>query len=71
MKGLQLFGLGEVIQKYLEACKENFVMVSDDVDANYLFSLMCPEYPGDGTTPKQIEKSVLGFFTFQFTSQVK
>ena len=62
MKGLQLFGLAEVIQKYPEACKEIFVMGSDDVNANYLFSLMYPEYSEDGTMLKQIEESLMDHF---------
>lgn len=62
MKGLQLFGLSEVIQKYPEACKEIFIMGSDDVNANYLFSLMYPEYSEDGTTLKQIEESIMDLF---------
>ena len=59
MKGLQLFGLAEAIQKYTEACKEIFIKGSDKVDANYLFSLMFPEYSEDGTTLKQIEESIM------------
>ena len=62
MKGLQLFGLAEVIQKYPEACKEIFIVGSDGVDANYLFSLMCPEYSEDGSTLKQIEESIMDLF---------
>ena len=62
MNGLQLFGLSKVIQKYPEACKEVFIMGSDDVDANYLFLLMYPEYSEDGTTLKQIEESIMGLF---------
>ena len=62
MKGPQLFGLSEVIQKNPEACKEIFIMVSDYVDANYLFSLMYPEYSEDGTTLKQIEESIMDLF---------
>ena len=62
MKAFQLFGLSEVIQKYPEACKEIFIMGSDVVDANYLFSLMYPEYSEDGTTLKQIEESIMDLF---------
>ena len=64
MNGLQLFDLSEVIQKYPEACKEIFIMGSDDVDANYLFSLMYPEYSDDGTTLKQIEESIVDLFQY-------
>ena len=59
MKGLQLFGLAEAIQKYTEACKEIFIKGSDKVGANYLFLLMFPEYSEDGTTLKQIEESIM------------
>ena len=62
MKGLQLLGPADIIRKYPEACKEMFIMGSDDVDANYLFSLMCPEYSEDGTTLKHIEESIMDLF---------
>ena len=62
LKGIEFFALTEVIQKYPEACKEIFIMGSDAVDANNLFSLMFPEYSEEVVTLKQIEESIMDLF---------
>ena len=63
MKGLELYGLAEIIQCNPELCKPLFVRVSvEDVDANYVLSLMKPNFSLEGSSRKEIEESVMDSF---------
>ena len=64
MKGLELYGLAELIKQNPESCKPLFVRGSvQGVDANYVFSLMKPNFSLDGSSRKEIEESVM--YSFQ------
>ena len=61
---LDAYGLRSIIQTHPEACKPLFVQdVSshDAVDANYLFSSLCPEYAPEGSTRREVEESMMDF----------
>ena len=63
MKGLELYGLAEIIKHNPESCKPLFVMGSvEDVDANYVFSLIKPNFSLEGSSRKEIEESVMDSF---------
>lgn len=60
MKGLEFYGLAELIKQNPESCKHLFLMGSvRSVDANYVFSLMKPNFSLDGSSRKEIEESVM------------
>lgn len=62
-KGMELFGLAAAIKKYPKVARSLFVMGQQkEVDADYLFSLMEPNYSGDGTSRRQIEEQLMDFF---------
>jgi hypothetical protein len=62
MHGLNSYGLESVLQTQANACKVLFVQGGDDpVDANYLFSIMNPEFAEAGSTRKEIEESMMDF----------
>ena len=53
IKGLELYGLAELIKQNPESCKPLFVRGSvQGVDANYVFSLMKPNFSLDGSSRK-------------------
>ena len=58
-EGLQLFGLLEAIRANPEITKPPFVADNDPVDANYLFSLMCPQFSAEGSTKKVHEDQIM------------
>ena len=63
MKGLELYGLAEMLKQNPEAFKQYFVMgQAQPVDANFLFSLMMPRYSVDGSTRKGIEECIMDNF---------
>ena len=63
MKGLELYGLAEMMKQNPEAFKQYFVMgQAQPVDANFVFSLMKPRYSVDGSTRKEIEERVMDNF---------
>ena len=63
MRGLELYGLADIIRQKPEICKALFVMGHEkDVDANYVFSLMKPCYSMEGSTRKEVEESVMDSF---------
>lgn len=63
MRGLELYGLAEIIKHNPESCKSLFVRGSvEDVDANYVFSLMKPNFSLEGSSRKEIEESVMDSF---------
>ncbi|XP_028417210.1 uncharacterized protein LOC114541494 [Dendronephthya gigantea] len=65
MRGLGVYGLAEVVTKYPEICKSLFVLDSKDndiVDANYLFSLMIPQYSPEGSSKRITEETIMDNF---------
>ena len=63
MKGLELYGLTDIIRQKPEICKVLFVMGHEkDVDVNYVFPLMKPCYSVEGSTRKEVEESVMDSF---------
>ena len=63
MKGLELYGLAEIIKQNPESCKPLFVRGSvQGVNANYVFSLMKPNFSLYGSSRKEIEESVMDSF---------
>ena len=65
MKGLALFDLARLIVTYPEICKPLFVNDSqshDSVDANYVFSIMVPEYSPEGSSRRCLEESIMDHF---------
>jgi hypothetical protein len=64
MHGLDSYGLRNILQTHPNVCKALFVQDDHDesaVDANYLFSIMNPEFSEAGTTRKEIEESMMDF----------
>ena len=62
MKGLCLFDVAILVNTYPEVCKPLFVTDSqnqDVVDANYLFSLMVPEYSPEGSSKRSLEEIIM------------
>ena len=63
MRGLELYGLADIIKPKPEIYKPLFVMgQAKDVDANYVFSLMKPRYAVEGSTRREVEESVMDSF---------
>lgn len=64
MKGLAAFGLANLIKTYPEACKSLFVTKSqnDVIDANYLFSILSPEYSPEGSSKRCTEEVIMDLF---------
>ncbi|RUA04597.1 MAG: hypothetical protein DSY43_06010 [Gammaproteobacteria bacterium] len=62
-RGLNLYGLSDIITNSPQIAKGLFVMGEQkEVDANYLFSLIQPEYSPEGTSRRQTEEAVMDFF---------
>ena len=62
MEGLQLYGLAKIVLSNPEVCKTLFVKAAgaqDQVDANYLFSLVQPVYSAPGSSRRQVEESIM------------
>lgn len=62
MEGLHLYGLAKIVLSNPEVCKPLFVKVAgaqDQVDANYLFSLVQPMYSTPGSSRRQLEESIM------------
>ena len=65
LNGLDAYGLRSIIQTHPEACKHFSVQCSiphETVDANYLFSILSPEYAQEGSTRREVEESIMDFF---------
>ena len=63
-KGLNVYGLGNMIEMNPDVCRSLFVIdfKNDFVpDADYLFSLMKPIYSEEGSTKRVIEESVMDY----------
>ncbi|KAL9961148.1 hypothetical protein ACROYT_G030041 [Oculina patagonica] len=62
-KGLELYGLAGILSKYPEVTQSLFVIGQQKkVDANYLFSLMVPEYSLEGSSHRHTEEQVMDHF---------
>jgi len=62
-EGLQLFNAYDVIQKHSDVCKPLFVTGSrEEVDANYLFSLVRPTYSTEGSSRRKVEENIMDNF---------
>ena len=63
MKGLEMYGLAEMVKQHPEEFKQYFVIgQTQPVDANFVFSLMKPRYSEEGSTWKEIEKNMMDMF---------
>ena len=63
MKGLELYGLAEMLKQKPEAFKQYFVMgQGEPVNANFLFSLEEPRFSVGGSTRKEIEENMMDYF---------
>ena len=63
-KGLDVYGLGNMIEMNPDLCRSFFVndFKNDFVpDADYLFSLMEPVYADEGSTKRVIEESIMDY----------
>ncbi|EDO46220.1 predicted protein, partial [Nematostella vectensis] len=62
-KGMELYGLADIVTKHPKKCKGLFVMGhQEEVDGNYLFSLMKPQYSAVGSSRRTVEESVMDNF---------
>ena len=64
MQGLALYGIDELLKKAPGLCKYYFVrgLIQDNIDANYLFSCMQPEYSEPGSSRRTLEEKVVDNF---------
>jgi hypothetical protein len=58
-EGLKLFGLMQAIRDNPDLTKTLFVAGNDAVDANYVFSLMCPQYSPEGSSKRVHEDKIM------------
>eukprot|EP00112_Aurelia_sp_Birch-Aquarium-sp1_P023514 Seg7030.3 transcript_id=Seg7030.3/GoldUCD/mRNA.D3Y31 product="hypothetical protein" protein_id=Seg7030.3/GoldUCD/D3Y31 len=64
-KGLESYGLQEIMSTNPSACESLFVKdkgQSLKPDANYLFSLMVPDYSPTGTSRRMVEEEIMDHF---------
>ena len=62
MEALHLYGLPKIVLSNPEVCKLLFVKAAgaqDQVDANYLFSLVEPIHSTPGSSRRQVEESIM------------
>jgi len=66
LKGMATYGLADLIENFPSVCQQLFVSGNFDKqltpDANYLFSLMEPQYSPVGSSKRQIEEAVMDHF---------
>ena len=58
-EGLKLFGLLNAIRANPDVAQPLFVANNDPIDANYLFSLMCPQFSAEGSTKRIHEDQIM------------
>ena len=58
-EGLKLFGLLNAIRANPDVAQPLFVANNDPIDANYLFSLMCPQFSAEGSTKRVHEYQIM------------
>ena len=62
-KGLELYGLLQILERSPKACRPLFVSgMQDKVDAAYLFSLLCPQYSPKQTARRAVEEQMMDDF---------
>lgn len=63
-KGLELYGLESLVKGNADLCKPLFVKHSyaNIVDANYIVSVLKPEYSQEGSSRREIEEAVIDNF---------
>ncbi|EDO39148.1 predicted protein, partial [Nematostella vectensis] len=62
-KGLELYGLADIVSKYPEVAKSLFVIGEQKpVDANYLLSVLKPVYSPPGTSRRSKEEDIMDYF---------
>lgn len=62
MEGLHLYGLAKIVLSNPQVCKPLFVKAAgaqDQVDANYLFSLVQPMYSTPGSSRRRVEENIM------------
>ena len=57
-RGLDHYGFLSVLQNNADLCKEPFIINQDQVDANYVLSLLCPQFSEKGTSKRAVEETV-------------
>lgn len=65
LEGLKLFGVADAIKRHPQVCKSLFTRDSQSlhvIDANYLISLLRPEYSPKGSTRQLVEESLMDYF---------
>ena len=66
LTGMALYGLADLVSNNPTACQSLFVNGSFKEqlapDANYLFSLMNPQYSPEGSSRRQIEENIMDHF---------
>ena len=65
LEGLKLFGVADAIKRHPQVCKSLFTRDSQSlhvIDANYLISLLTPEYSPKGSTRQLVEESLMDYF---------
>ena len=62
-KGLELYGLLQILERSPKACRPLFVSgLQDKVDAAYLFSLLCPQFSPKQTARRAVEEQMMDDF---------
>ena len=64
-KGLELFGLLDMMKANPELFPPLFVIDfsnAEEVDANYVVSILKPEFSGEGTSRQSVEEGILDYF---------
>ena len=62
LEGLKLFGVADAIKRHPQVCKSLFTRDSQSlhvIDANYLISLLRPEYSSKGSTRQLVAMFLL------------
>ena len=65
LEGLKLFGVADAIKRHPQVCTSLFTRDSQSlhvIDANYLISLLRPEYSPKGSTRQLVEESLMDYF---------
>lgn len=57
-KGLDQYGFLSVLQDNADMCKELFLVNQDKIDANYLVSLLRPQFSKQGTSKRTVEETL-------------
>ena len=57
-RGLNYYGLLDILQDHADLCKELFLLNTSSVDANYVVSLLRPQYSEGGTVTRTVEEKL-------------